>query len=67
MQFADIDQMVTDESFTDSVERLTPEQIRVGSLDIFQRVTPEMFVWWIGHMDVDTYNNWHPQDHLEFA
>jgi DAPG hydrolase PhiG domain len=42
-------------------------QVRVHIVDRLEGITPEMYEWWFGNMDHDTYMQWHPRDHKEFA
>jgi hypothetical protein len=51
----------------DAVERLPDGQVRVHIVDRLNGVTPEMYEWWFGNMEHDTYMQWHPLDHEEFA
>jgi hypothetical protein len=51
----------------DAVEQLPNGQVRVQIVDHLVGVTPEMYEWWFAHMERDTYMQWHPRDHQEFA
>lgn len=50
-----------------TVEELPNGQVRLHLVDPLEGVTPAMFEWWFGHMERDTYMQWHPRDHQEFA
>lgn len=42
-------------------------QIRVGISRPLEGITGEMFEWWFGQMDAETYTLWNPGAHKEFA
>lgn len=61
------DQLMLPEHDHDAVEELPNGQVRLHLVDHLEGVTPAMYEWWFGNMERDTYMQWHPHDHQEFA
>ena len=67
MLLADANDLMLPDQDHDQMEELPNGQVRLHLVDPLEGVTPEMFEWWFGHMERDTYMQWHPHDHQEFA
>ena len=67
MLFEEANELMLPGQDRDTMERLPDGQVRVHIVDPLPGVTPEMYEWWFGHMERDTYMQWHPRDHEEFA
>ncbi len=67
MRFEEANALMLPGHDQDAVEELPDGQVRVHIVDPLPGVTPEMYEWWFGHMERDTYMQWHPRDHEEFA
>lgn len=66
MRFEQANELMLDGHAHDTVEQLATGQVRVHIVDHLQGITPEMYEWWFGHMERNTYMLWHPRDHEEF-
>lgn len=51
----------------DALDVISDTRLRLHLVDRLEGVTPAMIEWWFGHMEHDTYMQWHPRDHQEFA
>jgi hypothetical protein len=67
MEIAQADQVVSTLEYTDGIEVLGPNRLRVAALDRLGGVTPAMIDWWFSRMDEETYYRFHPVDHKAFA
>lgn len=61
------DELLLPEHDHDALEELPGGRMRLHLVDRLKGVTPEMIEWWFGNMEHDTYMQWHPRDHQEFA
>ena len=59
--------VVTAAEWTDQVEQVAPDDVRVGAVDRLTGITPAMFAWWFTAMDAESYRQFHPRDHCDFA
>lgn len=67
MRFEQANDLMAPGNDKDLIEHLPGDVVRVQIVDHLEGITPAMYEWWFGHMEHDTYMQWHPRDHKEFA
>lgn len=67
MELDEANAVLTAPDWFDHVEVISPNRLRVATLDELQSVRPQMLDWWFSNLDRAGYIEFHPIDHEEFA
>jgi hypothetical protein len=54
-------------TWEDEVREPAPGAVELRARDDLEGVTPDMLVWFFGHLDRERYLRFHPTDHEDFA
>ncbi len=61
------DAVITETSWHDLIDLVSPDHITVSTVDQLRHITPTMFAWWFAHITTESYQLFHPEDHANFA